>query len=139
MDRLPKGEGNIPKSLHINENSLPAIMDILTYWSTPLPKSTKVFLQNLHSTEERDKFEDSMVSMGDLSQTPKGQVKSVSLANRRNGKDILGCSGRTKCIQSYDGTRPPESVPPATSFTSQIGEVVYIRLGWFVFTRQERG
>ncbi|KAF8962201.1 hypothetical protein BDZ97DRAFT_1130396 [Flammula alnicola] len=32
-------------SLHINEQSIPATVEVLKYWSSPLPKSTKLFLQ----------------------------------------------------------------------------------------------
>ncbi|KAF8968714.1 hypothetical protein BDZ97DRAFT_2056141 [Flammula alnicola] len=45
VDELPRGNHSLSKCLHINEQSLPAILDVLRYWSTPLPKSTKILIE----------------------------------------------------------------------------------------------
>ncbi|KAF8970584.1 hypothetical protein BDZ97DRAFT_1753793 [Flammula alnicola] len=45
VDELPRGIHSLSKCLHINEQSLPAILDVLRYWSTLLPKSTKILME----------------------------------------------------------------------------------------------
>ncbi|KAF8878264.1 hypothetical protein CPB84DRAFT_1794242 [Gymnopilus junonius] len=45
VDEISKGTCDLLKYVHINENSMPAILDTVQYWSTPLPKSTKIFLE----------------------------------------------------------------------------------------------
>ncbi|KDR74060.1 hypothetical protein GALMADRAFT_269552 [Galerina marginata CBS 339.88] len=44
-EEIPKGTYSLSKCLHVNERSMDAILEVLRYWSTPLPKSTKLFLQ----------------------------------------------------------------------------------------------
>jgi hypothetical protein len=42
---LPKGTHSICQFLYVSSKSLPVVLDLLRYWSTPIPKSAKKFLE----------------------------------------------------------------------------------------------
>jgi len=45
VDELPKGTHYVCRCLHVNEQSLPAIIEVLRYWTKPLAKTYKGFLR----------------------------------------------------------------------------------------------
>ncbi|KIM41915.1 hypothetical protein M413DRAFT_71143 [Hebeloma cylindrosporum] len=42
---LPNGTHSVCQFIHVNPKSLPVVLELLKYWSTPIPKSTKEFLK----------------------------------------------------------------------------------------------
>lgn len=42
---LPRGTHSICQFLYVSPKSLPVVLDLLRYWSTPIPKSAKKFLE----------------------------------------------------------------------------------------------
>ena len=42
---LPAGTHSVCQFLYVSPKTLPVVLDLLRYWSTPLPKSTKEFLK----------------------------------------------------------------------------------------------
>ncbi|KAF9480632.1 hypothetical protein BDN70DRAFT_877325 [Pholiota conissans] len=47
VQELPSDSGKIPSFLSVNQNSLSAILEVLQYWCSPLPKSTKTFVERV--------------------------------------------------------------------------------------------
>lgn len=90
VHELSQKKHSLSKCLHVNEKSLPAILDVLKYWSKPLPKLTKVFLQNRPNPHgPAGDMDDFMASfMGFNSNNPEAKLKAISTKNRKNGGDI---------------------------------------------------
>jgi hypothetical protein len=42
---LPIGTHSVCQFLHVSPKSLPVVLDLLRYWSTPIPKSAKKYLE----------------------------------------------------------------------------------------------
>ena len=95
VNELPERKTNsLPKGLYINEQSLPAIIDVLKYWSTPLPKTVRRFIRVNNSLESYDDFTESMVGPDPEQQ----KQKAASMRNRKGGGDIYGDPAAEKTI-----------------------------------------
>ncbi|KAF8970597.1 hypothetical protein BDZ97DRAFT_1914492 [Flammula alnicola] len=86
VDELPRGIHSLSKCLNINEQSYPAILDVLRYWSTPLAKSTKIFIQR--SADSMAYFINLTAQIGaklNLSKPAPESLKKGSNSNPRSG------------------------------------------------------
>ncbi len=77
---------SLPKGLYINEKSLPAIIDVLKYWSTPLPKTVRQFIRVNNTLESYDDLTESMMGADPEQQ----KQKAASMRNRKAGGDVYG-------------------------------------------------
>lgn len=112
VDELPEKINSLSKCLYINEQSLPAIIDVLKYWSTPLPKTTKKLIE---SNSSSDSYANVMANIASLvGPDPQQQkLKAASLRNRKAGGDIYGDPEAEKTIYKRTWALiPPRSLLP---------------------------
>ncbi|KAF9480633.1 hypothetical protein BDN70DRAFT_600662 [Pholiota conissans] len=49
---LPSESSKLSTILFVESNTLPAVLEVLQYWSSPLPKSTKIFVEKLSNADD---------------------------------------------------------------------------------------
>ncbi|KJA21534.1 hypothetical protein HYPSUDRAFT_41905 [Hypholoma sublateritium FD-334 SS-4] len=111
VDELPEKKNSLSECLFINEQSLPAIVDVLKYWSTPLRKTPKQFIKNnsMNCLDPYENFATSMVG----SDVEQQRQKAASIRNQKAGGDIYGDPAAEKTV--YERTWaliPPRSLLP---------------------------
>lgn len=53
VNSITNGSSGLLKCLHINEKSVPAILEFLKYWSSPLPKATQILIERNDEPENQ--------------------------------------------------------------------------------------
>ncbi|KJA13370.1 hypothetical protein HYPSUDRAFT_209599 [Hypholoma sublateritium FD-334 SS-4] len=112
VDELPEKRNSLSKCLYINEQSLPAIIDVLKYWSTPLSKTPRKLIQ---SNSSSDSYANVMANIASLvGPDPQQQkLKAASMRNRKAGGDIYGDLEAEKTIyKCMWALIPPQSLLP---------------------------
>lgn len=112
VNELPEKRNSLSKCLFINNQSLPAIIDVLKYWSTPLPKTTKQFIQKNIASDTSAVYMARMAAM--MGFDPQQQKAKAEFTKKGKADDgIYGDSEAEKTI--YERTWaliPPRPLLP---------------------------
>ena len=77
VESIEKGTSELLQFMHINESSKQSILDALRYWSAPLQKSTKIFLER-HSSPPSFPKRPGWVSDGTFLEPQLGEARMSS-------------------------------------------------------------